>query len=388
MRLLAESARPDPEADIPAIKLVGYWTSHKEIRDLYHSVYLLRRSSSPPPCGTQWRERQSKTSCPLWGAVCIGRDTLPPPRKMHEGLLWLLPIQYVHGNPGLGLGGGKTHMIQPSESTEGCPHVGMWHWEAKLGVDSSSHPQSQSLDKCLRSPSRHRLERRVTFWEPEVEPDPSERPYRGPQGCSLGIPLDSNGFPHLPKGRRHYIAWSCQYPTQTLAVGGLPAWAFYREHWSMAGLAGLPVGHAALVVELTATSSMENPRRLAHKMCASFLIPVVRCEASPGQEYTVPPALKCISRNMFSPQWSILSGCSTAVIFQNPLDGSSSAWTHLREKGNYWCHHGGTGRERCRVRMPLQPPERRRRQWPPLGGMSTMSVNDHIKNCKNHRHII
>ena len=35
--------RPDPEADLPAMKLVGYQTSHKEIRDLYHSVYLLRK---------------------------------------------------------------------------------------------------------------------------------------------------------------------------------------------------------------------------------------------------------------------------------------------------------------------------------------------------------
>ena len=36
---------------------VGYWTSHKEIWDIYHSVYLLRRSPVLPPCGTQWRGR-------------------------------------------------------------------------------------------------------------------------------------------------------------------------------------------------------------------------------------------------------------------------------------------------------------------------------------------
>ena len=57
---------------------------------------------------------------------------------------------------------------------------------------SSSHPWSQSLDRHPRSLIRHRLERRVTFQEPEVELDPSERPYRGPKGCSLGIHLDSN----------------------------------------------------------------------------------------------------------------------------------------------------------------------------------------------------
>ena len=48
--------RPDPEADIPIIKLIGYQTSLKEIRDLYHNVYLLRRSPHPLPCGPWQRE--------------------------------------------------------------------------------------------------------------------------------------------------------------------------------------------------------------------------------------------------------------------------------------------------------------------------------------------
>ena len=44
-------SRPNPGADVPAIKLVGYQTSHKEIQDLYHNVYLLRRLPGLPPCG-------------------------------------------------------------------------------------------------------------------------------------------------------------------------------------------------------------------------------------------------------------------------------------------------------------------------------------------------
>ena len=48
-------SRPDLEADQSAMELVGYWTSHKEIWDIYHSVYLLRRSPGLPPCGSQWR---------------------------------------------------------------------------------------------------------------------------------------------------------------------------------------------------------------------------------------------------------------------------------------------------------------------------------------------
>ena len=37
------------------MKLMGYWTSHEEIWDLYHSVYLLRRFPGPLPCGLQQR---------------------------------------------------------------------------------------------------------------------------------------------------------------------------------------------------------------------------------------------------------------------------------------------------------------------------------------------
>ena len=39
------------------MELVGYQTSHKEIRDIYHSVYLLRRPLGLSPCGNQWRRR-------------------------------------------------------------------------------------------------------------------------------------------------------------------------------------------------------------------------------------------------------------------------------------------------------------------------------------------
>ena len=39
------------------MELVGYCTSRKEIWDIYHSVYLLRRSLGLPPCGAQQRGR-------------------------------------------------------------------------------------------------------------------------------------------------------------------------------------------------------------------------------------------------------------------------------------------------------------------------------------------
>ena len=168
---------------------------------------------------------------------------------------------------------------------------------------SSSHPQSQSLDRCPRSPSRHRLERRVTFWEPEVEPDPSERPYRGPQGCSFGIhPEDSNGVP--PFAQRQETVCPPEMPIAYPDIGGrgnYPPEPSIRniEVWLNWQACQLDMPH--WWVELTAIPDVENPKRLAQKICASFSILSVRCETFPGQEYTVPPAPKCLARNMFLP---------------------------------------------------------------------------------------
>ena len=48
---------PNPKADQSAMELVGYWTSRKEIWDMYHSVYLLRRCPGSPSCGASRRRR-------------------------------------------------------------------------------------------------------------------------------------------------------------------------------------------------------------------------------------------------------------------------------------------------------------------------------------------
>ena len=41
--------KPNPGADQSAMELVGYCMSWKDMRDIYHNVYLLRRSLEFPP---------------------------------------------------------------------------------------------------------------------------------------------------------------------------------------------------------------------------------------------------------------------------------------------------------------------------------------------------
>ena len=40
----------DPEVDVSTVQLVGYQMSSKEIGDLYHQVYMLKRLPGPPLC--------------------------------------------------------------------------------------------------------------------------------------------------------------------------------------------------------------------------------------------------------------------------------------------------------------------------------------------------
>ena len=48
---------PSSEADQSTLHLIGYHTSQKELRDMYHSVYLLNRAPGFPTCGEVKRRR-------------------------------------------------------------------------------------------------------------------------------------------------------------------------------------------------------------------------------------------------------------------------------------------------------------------------------------------
>ena len=69
--------KPEPGADQSAMELVGYQTSRKEMRDIYHSVYLLRRTPGTPSCGERERRRvihDILASLTVW---LQGRHNLP-----------------------------------------------------------------------------------------------------------------------------------------------------------------------------------------------------------------------------------------------------------------------------------------------------------------------
>ena len=129
--------RPDPKADIPTIQLVGYWTSQKEIRDLYHEVYLLRRLPSPTAlwAPTEGRGHPRHPVLPEEPLAEAG-DTAQCWRRTNRVLPWPPPGPFAKQNPNPGPRGEMTHTMRPSKRperlTSRCWRLpACWNWILK-----------------------------------------------------------------------------------------------------------------------------------------------------------------------------------------------------------------------------------------------------------------
>ena len=190
----------DPKVTLPTIQLVGYQTSWKEIQDLYHEAYLLRRLPSLPPCRHQLSEEaiqdilSSLISC-LWrwgsaamleedqhGVAAIAHWPACHPeaqsrsckrRSPHDKALWEAreaqqwALEAAHIL--------ELDIERLNQEAENVLH----QHPCSL---SGSHLWSRSLNRHKRSPSQCRLEKHVTFCNPEVKPISGEGPYREPRG--------------------------------------------------------------------------------------------------------------------------------------------------------------------------------------------------------------
>ena len=195
---LSSASQPDPEAGHSAMELVGYQTSHKEIQDIYQSVYLLRRPPGLPSCGDQLRRRMIcdiLSSLKDWLHRCRHPTTTredpeseeewqPRPnrwepyeealRAAHQRVLdtakalWGDIERLSRRTRGRSWTRSQTHSQRCSRS---CSRS---RSRCHSRAHSQSHPQSGSQSRWLRSPSGPPPGRRVTFREPEVEPNSEE----------------------------------------------------------------------------------------------------------------------------------------------------------------------------------------------------------------------
>ena len=145
--------RLDPEENLSAIWMVGYQTSWKEIWDLYHEVYLLRRLPSPPPCGPQLREEVIQDILSLlmshlqrWGCHPAGRG--PMWCGCHHPLASLPP-------------GSLVQVLQEKKPTWWGPPGG----QGSLPVSVRSCPQTRA--RYCEAESRNREHPTLTLPQPQ-----------------------------------------------------------------------------------------------------------------------------------------------------------------------------------------------------------------------------
>ena len=163
--------------------------------------------------------------------------------------------------------------------------------------------------------SRPQQERRVTFWELEVELDPEEGPCRGALGCSLRIFSESNGGVPLsaqrqetahPLGRPmacHDAKGRGNYPSEP-SIKDVETWL----DWQACQM-DMPYWWT----ELTAIPGVEDPWKLARKIHVSFSIPAVRSKVFLGQGYTVPLPPGVSTRVCFSQTNCPIRTCDSSL---------------------------------------------------------------------------
>ena len=189
------TSEPNLEAGQSAMKLVGYWTSCKEIWDIYHSIYLLRRPLGLSSCW-DWLRRETIHDILsfLTGQLhqcghpaVTSRDPeskkewLPRPnrRESYEEALKVANQRVLDTAEAL-----QGNIERLSQRTRGTSQThsricsrsrtrthSRSHSRSHSRAHSQSHPWSDSWSRQPRSTSRPPPGKRVTFREPEVEPN-------------------------------------------------------------------------------------------------------------------------------------------------------------------------------------------------------------------------
>ena len=264
------ASEPNLEAEYSAMELVGHQTSHKEICNIYHSVYLLRRPPGLSPCDGQQRRR---AICNILSSLTSQLHQHECPATIQEGQESYEEVLRAAHQKALEtaevLQGDLKRLNQgmrdtPQTHSGSCSRSHTWRRGRSQSRShgracSQSHPRCGSQSRQPRSPGWPPSGRRVTFREPEVEPNPDG----GAEDYLLEPPISDV---------ETWLEWQASQLST-------PTW------W----------------LELRAIPWVKDLWKIAHKIWASFSIPEVRMRATLGQGYTVPPAPRCLNRNAFLP---------------------------------------------------------------------------------------
>ena len=286
---------PDPVMDQSALQLIGYHTLQMELRDVYHSIYLLNRAPGFPSCGVAQRRK------------VIQEILSSLQERLHR---WTSP-------GGMEDFPDDARGLSPPQSYEAALQAAcqkMMETAAALQSDldqlnnesrgrSQTHSQSGSWH-MMQSSSWQRGHSQSQHWA--CSPEQVENQARSPSPDHLQIYLQGKRTHspdhtqslsrrwvifHMPKGEdattvEEQIAVE---PT----IEDLETWL---EH--QAGQLGTPTWWR----ELEAIPDIKNPHKFARKIRASFYVTEVRSWMNQGQPFSTPPAPRNLNRGAFYPE--------------------------------------------------------------------------------------
>ena len=274
------------------MELVGYQTSRKEIRDIYHSVYLFRRTPGTPSCGEQERRRVIHDILASL-MVQLQRQTQPTAtgewvgsgqQESYKVALWvschrvLKTAKALQGDlkrlgseqrrrsqahsQSQSRGWSRAHSGSQSlthSRTQSRTHSRGWS-RNHVRADSQSHYHGDPQGVCPWSPDEPPPRRRVSFYNPNDVKDPMKEE----ASCLMEPSVDN-------------LEMWLEFQTGQL---GNPTW------WE----------------ELGAVPGIEDRHKFAWKIRASFYVSEVWLRASLKWGYTAPPPPQVLDRGTFHPE--------------------------------------------------------------------------------------
>ena len=290
---------PNSEADQSALHLIGYHTSRKELRDVYHSVYLLNRAPGFPSCGEVKRRRaiqeilsslQNRTS-PAEAGDAPGNERESAPLQTYEAALWVAHQKVVETAAAL-----QSNLDRLDNELRGRPWAHSQSGSQHRTWSGGWH-RTQSRSRCRvwcrsqhQAHSQRRSEDRVgAQTQNHCQVDPQNEQAHSQD--HIWEPLNKKVSFWMPKDKD--LGTESRDPSAKPPIKDLELWLEYQVD---------QLGNPTWWGELKPIPGMAYLIRFTRKIQASFYVPEIQSQASPSQAYSTPLAPRSLNRGAFIPE--------------------------------------------------------------------------------------
>ena len=291
--------------------MIGYHTSRKELRDVYHSVYLLNRALGSPSCGeVRWKRAILEILSLLqerlqrWTSSANAEDALENKMGLASLPTYEAAPQDVHCKVMETTASLQNDLDRLDNEMRGrpwaCSESRTW---CRMQSRSQRRRWSRGQSKT-GSESRHRFQAgsphrehswggsgdRAGAWPWDYHQVGSRNEWTHPRDHSQE-PQNRRVSFRILEGKDS--ATENQEPSIELPIKDLELWLDQQAD---------QLGTPTWWEELKAIPGIMDLQEFARKICMSFHILEIWSWASPDQSYSAPPAPKCLNWGAFLPE--------------------------------------------------------------------------------------